>query len=722
MDHNVKNIDSGCAATNYMVRSEGKISNRRERTIRFEMYLGYVYHHNSLKMVGRHKPAFRKSLLQGHDYPQVHHEKKNKTGRKSLSSLAAVTAFCVWTLSLPVASAAGFLPQSQSNLIIEGGQRFSSLDNLFLRNTKNERSAASFAILPKLRKNGKISNRVQGVCTRVLRMSSFSNMSDDNGQNKKKRDDNNSTDIEETRDGLNDNGSNNTSEMKEMMKRIIQLERLVSTQAVDIERLKQECKDLNDAASTFSQVVELLRQAGLDANTPEQSRSTRKADKQQKEGDLLSDDTCDEAISSDEAVAGKGNNSITSWEYEYYDDSEIFGSAPSSVIDAADTAGAAILAAMLAGKLRMLVDVRDAELSRDPDILVQFIELAILPVAAGLEGLTSERNRVKIVFPTVSQLLQYRKTMALSAPEVVALSTLGIGSVEEKDNIVVFIAPSPDDEEGLARMAEILNPENSADAPRQPVVVLNHHMLPIAGPVSEFSVAYHLRLLSVQYMTGDTTPEYVEKVARSFKPSRGAGKEAGSKIDDNVKEGDVEGDNENDGTNVAANIDIPPTDAASAQSMQDGDKLSDDDAALEAAMTHAHESGVHQGITRAMVIRAYPRPWHVFVDTSPDADADFEVAATFDEEPSQDEVNYAIVECLEGSEREDDLVAQQMQEALEAGQLNKVSEMLGISPDDDPYMPRSRIKSDDEEDNGDEDDQEPDDYYDFDDFDPYVST
>jgi hypothetical protein len=66
------------------------------------------------------------------------------------------------------------------------------------------------------------------------------------------------------------------------------------------------------------------------------------------------------------------------------------------------------------------------------------------------------------------------------------------------------------------------------------------------------------------------------------------------------------------------------------------------------------------------------------VDTSPDTDADFEVAATFDECPSQDDINYAIVECLEGSEREDELVAQQMQQALEAGQLNKVSEMFGI--------------------------------------------
>jgi hypothetical protein len=84
------------------------------------------------------------------------------------------------------------------------------------------------------------------------------------------------------------------------------------------------------------------------------------------------------------------------------------------------------------------------------------------------------------------------------------------------------------------------------------------------------------------------------------------------------------------------------------------------------------------------------RPWHVFVDTSPDTDADFEVAATFDTEPTQEDVNYAIVECLEGSEREDELVAQQMQAALEAGQLNRVSEMLGITPSVDDSLERNK--------------------------------
>ncbi len=89
----------------------------------------------------------------------------------------------------------------------------------------------------------------------------------------------------------------------------------------------------------------------------------------------------------------------------------------------------------------------------------------------------------------------------------------------------------------------------------------------------------------------------------------------------------------------------------------------------------------------------------MFVDTSPDTNADFEVAATFDEEPTPDEVNMAIVECLEGSEREDELVAQQMQQALESGQLDRVSELLqrlALTDDD----------TDDEEEDEDDDDDD----------------
>ena len=105
-----------------------------------------------------------------------------------------------------------------------------------------------------------------------------------------------------------------------------------------------------------------------------------------------------------------------------------------------------------------------------------------------------------------------------------------------------------------------------------------------------------------------------------------------------------------------------------------------------------------------LFLLTFHRPWHVFVDTSPDTDADFEVAATFDDEPTQDDVNYAIVECLEGSEMEDELVAQQMQLALEAGQLDKVSELLGQIHELEHVAEEPVDKSIKGEDSGEEDD------------------
>lgn len=81
------------------------------------------------------------------------------------------------------------------------------------------------------------------------------------------------------------------------------------------------------------------------------------------------------------------------------------------------------------------------------------------------------------------------------------------------------------------------------------------------------------------------------------------------------------------------------------------DVLLDDVAFQSAAQEQARlNATTTPGQTRAMVIRAYPRPWHVFVDISDDEDADFEVAQTFVSQPTQDEVNDAIIECLEGSE------------------------------------------------------------------------
>lgn len=500
--------------------------------------------------------------------------------------------------------------------------------------------------------------------------------------------------------GPNKQGANNNSKPRHrrsnnLAKRVAQLEGIVAGQSVEIRKLREECRDLRQAAATFAQVVEMLREAGLSSDKLAKGEGDPNQNPKSSGGENSSTSSSASMMPPPPPSPSASASISTSQglTYDYYEEEEIFGSAPSSVIDAADAAGAAILAALLAGKQRMLVDVRDAELSRDPDILVQFIELAVLPVAAGLEGIEGLRNRVKIVFPTVSQLMQYRKTMALAGTtDVLTLSTLGFDPVQEQDSLVVIIAPSPDDEEGIEAMSDLLSPSDPSKKISQPVVVLNHHMVPVSGIAQDFSVAYHLRLLSVQYMTGDMTPEYIQFLEKEKKERQAKKDELQQKLDADAE------DEECSTEDVKAQED-------------EGEE------ALEAAMNKASDLGVHHGITRAMVIRAYPRPWHVFVDTSPDSDADFEVAATFDKEPSQDEVNYSIVECLEGSETEDELVAQQMQAALESGQLNRVSEMLDREPsieieDGDGNGSESVETSSETSDNAQDEDEEDDLFYD----------
>ena len=398
--------------------------------------------------------------------------------------------------------------------------------------------------------------------------------------------------------------------VEDLLERILQLEQLASAQQVQIRQLQDKVEDWSSIMGNFSDVLDLMRKSTNVESKNELPPVTK--------------------TRVSEGVAPELDG--------------IFATAPTTIHDAADAAGAAILAGLLAGKQRMLVDVRDAELA-NPEMLVQFIELAVLPVAAGLEGLRSRRNRLKICFSKVSDLLMYRKSMALAAPDVVALSTLGFDPVEQRDNLVVIVAPGPNDDEGLIAMDELLSTSLN-----QPVVVLNHHMVPIAGEVvQEFEVAYHLRLLSVQYVAGGDEDE-------------------------------------------EALMDLPQNATA--------------DEALEAAMQHAHQTGKHSGVTRAMVVRAYPRPWHVFVDTSPDTDADFSIAATFDDVPSMEEINYAIVECLEGSEEEDDIVKQQMQDALDSGQLDRVTDMLWS-------MGLDKLEENENEEGNDEDEDDDDIYRDM---------
>jgi len=180
--------------------------------------------------------------------------------------------------------------------------------------------------------------------------------------------------------------------------------------------------------------------------------------------------------------------------------------------------------------------------------------------------------------------------MCLSAPDVVALSVLGFGSVEERDNLIVFIAPSPDNEEGLKSMMEIINSKNPVDKLRQPVVVLNHHMLPLPSYYNQnFEIVYHLRLLSVHYMATSTAAgsdtssrEYVERFLAAQRS--GTILTSATEIDSMTNTTAVL--EMEDESSVFPN----PSSETGLSVQEDEEQLEENDAALEAGMTHAYEA------------------------------------------------------------------------------------------------------------------------------------
>eukprot|EP00957_Ditylum_brightwellii_P095155 7247709-Ditylum_brightwellii.AAC.1 len=77
--------------------------------------------------------------------------------------------------------------------------------------------------------------------------------------------------------------------------------------------------------------------------------------------------------------------------------------------------------------------------------------------------------------------------MALSAPKVVSLSTLALDPVDpEQDNLILLLAPKPNDAQGWEALNQLLTDEHIIK--NHPVVVFNHHMLPLPPPAANFHV------------------------------------------------------------------------------------------------------------------------------------------------------------------------------------------------------------------------------------------
>jgi len=164
---------------------------------------------------------------------------------------------------------------------------------------------------------------------------------------------------------------------------------------------------------------------------------------------------------------------------------------PDDLYDAADSSGSALLAALLCGHRRMLVDVADTSLdwtgasmgartttsvgsggsgvgpgSRSSsssdgfggvgeeedgaddlasERLARFVELMALPIMAALEGLdeSMERSRVHIMFHEVRQLAAARRVMTIATESgFVGLGALTLdSSVAQSDAVLIIVAP-----------------------------------------------------------------------------------------------------------------------------------------------------------------------------------------------------------------------------------------------------------------------------------------
>eukprot|EP00934_Nitzschia_sp_Nitz4_P002413 Nitzschia sp. Nitz4//scaffold33_size148984//91813//93410//NITZ4_002936-RA/size148984-snap-gene-0.9-mRNA-1//1//CDS//3329548451//2408//frame0 len=296
---------------------------------------------------------------------------------------------------------------------------------------------------------------------------------------------------------------------------------------------------------------------------------------------------------------------------ELFDETTIFGNAPASVQQAGCDAGRAALGAMLMGNKRMLVDIRDPDLATDMELLLEVIEAVVKPLA---EGLRSSNHRVRIVFPQVTQLVRFRqKGMSKGGIDSSVLSRY---STRERNKLLVVVAPRPDDTEKLQQMQRFIADHESD----QSILLLNYHTEPVKQLPVDLEPVYHMQLFSLEPVP-NTTDEETEPMTGNS-----------SQIIHSVNDSNI-------------------------------DELNEDE--IDAVVDQALERPHAPFATSALLVRSFPNPWHLFMDLTPSMGDCFEVVATFDTEPSEKDLDAAITECLEGSEREDAIVRQEMKKHVQ---------------------------------------------------------
>ena len=183
---------------------------------------------------------------------------------------------------------------------------------------------------------------------------------------------------------------------------------------------------------------------------------------------------------------------------------------PDDLYDAADSSGAALLAGMLCGHRRMLVDISDPSLEEmvqdgalvegSSDRLARFVELMCLPICAALEGLDGlEQNRVHIMFQSVRNLMAARNVMSIASDSKVGLGAMSVDStLAPCDAVLVLVAPSV--QEGGPDLQALLKA-----AENRTIIVVNP-VFPRGTRAAVFELyepVYYLKGMSIAYHDKD---------------------------------------------------------------------------------------------------------------------------------------------------------------------------------------------------------------------------
>eukprot|EP00903_Cladosiphon_okamuranus_P008823 g8450.t1 len=211
---------------------------------------------------------------------------------------------------------------------------------------------------------------------------------------------------------------------------------------------------------------------------------------------------------------------------------------PKTNQDAADAAGAGVVAALMEGRRRLIVEVDDAQLRcNSPDFcheaMAEFVELLTLPLTTALENLKASRralsravhrlwrggpssrdqkyfdlrakqNRCKIVIQGGQHAAQVKEAMVLDVPDSLQVVSLEEGHVAETDRVVALVSPENWKGKKGKHLRRVL-----AEAHDAVIILINptdadKFLRP--ADYNTFESVYHLSPMRVDYLQPLPTP------------------------------------------------------------------------------------------------------------------------------------------------------------------------------------------------------------------------